>query len=326
MKWQEIKESIIDDLSSRGLKDPSIRLKALEKIEMILRQNFPSYIENPDQLKEIEREELKWKIAEKKGRDLNSAEKSIINEIYYRISPPQLPPMHREKYRMCICPYCFISHKLTENLWSCDSFTCLQCGNTIPNSVKEQERLDKMPSIIRGDYSKGDIGCATMLKILIIVTSIIMSIILLFTCYNNTNPNPNEMTLAELQKEREKEAREKAKLNMELEIKATKMMMEKFNKVEQKKFVVVGVWADDFTTGLLWRILKDDKEKYILEMGEVGSSMWKHPHKLVKTKKNGQIVYKDVEEDCEEYYRIDSNGNLLVYDNYGYIATYKKVK
>jgi hypothetical protein len=87
MEWDEIKKSITDDLMSRGLVDPSIRLRALEKIETIMRQYFPSYIENPYELNKIGKDKFKRQIWDKKGKGLNSAENSVINEIYYRISP-----------------------------------------------------------------------------------------------------------------------------------------------------------------------------------------------------------------------------------------------
>ena len=150
MKWEEIKRSIVEDLSSRGLKGPMIRIRALDKIEAIMLLHYPSYIENPDEFKKIGKEEFKRQISEKKGRDLNGAEKSVINEIYYKVNPydsllnykTTLPPS--VKYRICVCPYCFTSHELTEDLWGYDNLTCLQCGNTIPNPVKEEELLKKI--------------------------------------------------------------------------------------------------------------------------------------------------------------------------------------
>ncbi len=87
MTWQEIKDSIIQDLDSRGLKNSSIRKNALNKIEEIFKLHFPYLIQNPKEgFGKIEKNEFKARIAKYKpnGR-LNSAESSIINEIYYRI-------------------------------------------------------------------------------------------------------------------------------------------------------------------------------------------------------------------------------------------------
>ena len=85
MKWIEIKKSIVEDLLSRNLKDPNIRLRALENIEAIMKRNFPLYIEKPEELKHVAKEDFKNMLTEKKGYVLNGAEKSIINEIYYRV-------------------------------------------------------------------------------------------------------------------------------------------------------------------------------------------------------------------------------------------------
>lgn len=46
MKWEELKNIIIKDISSRALKDPDRRLKSLEKIEIIMQQHYPIYLQN----------------------------------------------------------------------------------------------------------------------------------------------------------------------------------------------------------------------------------------------------------------------------------------
>ena len=87
MKWFEIKSSIKNDLMTRGLSNPNIRLNALDNLEEILKQNFPEYINNPtEKFGKIAKNDLKKKISKfKSNQKLNSAESSIINEIYYRI-------------------------------------------------------------------------------------------------------------------------------------------------------------------------------------------------------------------------------------------------
>lgn len=87
MNWTEIKKDIQKSLNERGLKKPSIRLNALENIESILRINFPKFIENPQEnFKNIEKNFLKSELAKyKENGCLNSAESSVINEIYYHI-------------------------------------------------------------------------------------------------------------------------------------------------------------------------------------------------------------------------------------------------
>lgn len=87
MTWLEIKNSIKNDLNTRGLSNPNIRLNALDNLEEILKSHFPEYIQNPQvKFKAIDRNVLKEKIAKfKSNGKLNSAESSIINEIYYRV-------------------------------------------------------------------------------------------------------------------------------------------------------------------------------------------------------------------------------------------------
>lgn len=84
MTWLEIKKSIKQDLNSRGLKNPNIRLNALDNLEDILKRYFPDFIKNPkEEFGKIDKKELKAKIAKyKSNMKLNSAESSVINEIY----------------------------------------------------------------------------------------------------------------------------------------------------------------------------------------------------------------------------------------------------
>ena len=87
MNWIEIKESISEDLMTRGLSDPNIRLRALDRVELILKKEFPKYLQNPSaEFGKIDKEQFKASIAKykPKGR-LTGAESSVINEIYYRI-------------------------------------------------------------------------------------------------------------------------------------------------------------------------------------------------------------------------------------------------
>lgn len=87
MTWLEIKTSIRNDLNTRGLSNPNIRLNALDNLEGILKRYFPEYIQNPKvNFNAIDKNELKAKMAKYKANGkLNSAESSVINEIYYRV-------------------------------------------------------------------------------------------------------------------------------------------------------------------------------------------------------------------------------------------------
>lgn len=86
-QWNDIKDNITKDLLSRGLSNPKIRLNALENIEKIIERYFPDYIKDPyNRFRIIRKQNFKDKVAKhKQNGKLNSAESSIINEIYYRV-------------------------------------------------------------------------------------------------------------------------------------------------------------------------------------------------------------------------------------------------
>jgi hypothetical protein len=86
MSWKEIILSIQKQLLSRNLSNPKIRLNALESIENLIDKK---YIENPNLLLEIGKEKLKADLSKKKN--LNSAEKSIVNHLYDVINGKPIP-------------------------------------------------------------------------------------------------------------------------------------------------------------------------------------------------------------------------------------------
>jgi hypothetical protein len=93
--------------------------------------------------------------------------------------------------------------------------------------------------------------------------------------------------------------------------------------VQAEPVEVLGIWADDFTIGLFWRIIKIENGKHVLESGNKHN--WTPYYVLTKTTKNGKVIFLD-NENGEEYYRIEPNGDLAVFDIYGYITTFKKSK
>ena len=82
MNWVTLKETIRCDLLDRNLKDPKIRLRALDKIERILIEFYPEYITDTENISAVDKNVFKRQIEAKKGAPLNSAEKSVINDIY----------------------------------------------------------------------------------------------------------------------------------------------------------------------------------------------------------------------------------------------------
>jgi hypothetical protein len=86
MTWNEIKRSIIDDLSNREIVNPNIRINALERLETIMNSHFKEILADPSLLKKIDKNAFKERLAKyKTNGTLNGAESSVVNEIYYRI-------------------------------------------------------------------------------------------------------------------------------------------------------------------------------------------------------------------------------------------------
>ena len=86
-RWDIIKQTIIDDLNSRSLKKPSIRINAIGRMDIIVRRLYPEYLDDMDAVKNIGKEAFKKQIENGKGRKLNSAEQSVINDIFRIIDP-----------------------------------------------------------------------------------------------------------------------------------------------------------------------------------------------------------------------------------------------
>ena len=59
-----------------------------------------------------------------------------------------------------------------------------------------------------------------------------------------------------------------------------------------------------------------------MEMGDKRS--WIEQCSLTRIIKNGVTIYKNSDSYYDDYYIINQDNNLEVFDNYGYIATYKR--
>ena len=83
MKLSELKKRVVDELNSRNLADPRIRINALNKICLYLAQTEyikEGLIDFPE-----DKNELKKVYQNIKGKALNGAESSVINEMYNQI-------------------------------------------------------------------------------------------------------------------------------------------------------------------------------------------------------------------------------------------------
>ena len=86
--WITIKSALllasnVPMLSSRKIKDPKIRLRAIENLEEQLRNHFPQIYSNPIELLNQDQNEFKRRLGQYKPTgSLSGAEQSIINNIY----------------------------------------------------------------------------------------------------------------------------------------------------------------------------------------------------------------------------------------------------
>jgi len=81
--WTKLKNLYLKDIKPKdSLAARQIRLNAMESIDKLMLINFPQLIKHPKILKQINKEEFKHMLTEKKGVRLNSAEDSVVNGLY----------------------------------------------------------------------------------------------------------------------------------------------------------------------------------------------------------------------------------------------------
>ena len=155
MNWVTLKETIRCDLLDRNLKDPKIRLRALDKIERILIEFYPEYITDTENISAVDKNVFKRQIEAKKGTPLNSAEKCVINDIYRyclgntnnNVMPPISNLPQGEKFRIVGCPYCFTRLTLTEDMYDAETLHCPICNNDFQSPVVEEKKIMKLNQI-----------------------------------------------------------------------------------------------------------------------------------------------------------------------------------
>ena len=88
----------------------------------------------------------------------------------------------------------------------------------------------------------------------------------------------------------------------------------------------VGLWSNNFYDGaVIIRIRKDKINGFVLEyISPLDPKPSALATPLIKKQKDGKTIFMDTEH-TEQYFLIDENGDLSVYDNYGFVETYKKL-
>lgn len=296
MNWVTLKETIRCDLLGRNLKDPKIRLRALDKIERILIEFYPEYITDTENISAVDKNVFKRQIEAKKGGPLNSAEKCVINDIYRyclgntnnNVMPPISNLPQGEKFRIVGCPYCFTGLTLTEDMYDAETLHCPICNNDFQSPLVEEKKIMRLNQISSSLSQRSRLT----LKVLFGIVILLAIIDCLKGC-NNLQRTPTESNRAN---------------------------SENIKSHDSKK--IIGVWADDFHDGIYHRIIESPKGVFIMEMGDKRS--WIEQCSLKRIIKNGVTIYKNSDSYYDDYYIINQYNNLEVFDNYGYIATYKR--
>lgn len=288
MNWVTLKETIRCDLLDRNLKDPKIRLRALDKIERILIEFYPEYISDTENISAVDKNVFKRQIEAKKGGPLNSAEKSVINDIYRyclgntnnNVMPPISNLPQGEKFRIVGCPYCFTGLTLTEDMYDAETLHCPICNNDFQSPVVEEKKIMKLNQISSSLFQRSRL-----------TLMVFFGIVILFAIIDLTTNNTSNRAYSENIKSH-----------------------------DSKK--IIGVWADDFNDGIYHRIIESPKGVFTMEMGD--KRRWIEEWSLKRIITNGVTIYKNSDYGYDDYYIINQDNNLEVFDNYGYIATYKR--
>lgn len=320
MNWVALKETIRCDLLDRNLKDPKIRLRALDKIERILIEFYPEYITDSENISAVDKNVFKRQIEAKKGGPLNSAEKSVINDIYRyclgntnnNVMPPISNLPQGEKYRIVGCPYCFTGLVLTEDMYDAETLHCPRCNNDFQSPVVKEKKIMRLNQISSSLLRRSRLNLMVFFGIVILFAIINW----LMGC-NNLQRTPTESEITTVTKEIAPKSNNSILTTNNTSNRANS---ENIKSHDSKK--IIGVWADDFFDGIYHRIIESPKGVFTMEMGDKRS--WIEEWSLERIIKNGVTIYKNSDYNYDDYYIINQDNNLEVFDNYGYIATYKR--
>lgn len=83
MNWEELKKRVIAEYDSRNLKS-DVRYSTLKKIDTFLKEQYFSMSEDVKSLP-ADKNDVKDAYRKYKGAEPNSAESSVINEIYNQV-------------------------------------------------------------------------------------------------------------------------------------------------------------------------------------------------------------------------------------------------
>ena len=88
---------------------------------------------------------------------------------------------------------------------------------------------------------------------------------------------------------------------------------------------ILGQWIDDYKGEFIYRMRLDPQQGLVLELySPAENKVGPFPAILKKIKKKGKTIYIDTDSP-NQYFIINAKGDLVAYDETGYIITYKKL-
>ncbi len=152
MTWQDVKTSVREELLSRGLSDPRIRLGALESLERLLSERYPELIQQPGLIANYPKAVMVKTLAPlKENGKLNSAEKSVLNNVYQILEGRSLRKPSQAKR-----PSQPLKSEVTCELstQSDEHYVIDLCDEVLGTKARRQHRFD----FLRGDARPGTRG------------------------------------------------------------------------------------------------------------------------------------------------------------------------
>ena len=152
MTWQDVKVSIQEELLSRGLSDPHIRLNALESLQRLLITRYPNLIQQPSLILSHPKVRIAESLAAlKPNGKLNSAEKSVLNNVYQVVEGKDLKKSVRENHS----PRPYKNRAARELSSQSDEHYVIDlCDEVLGSKALRQHRFD----FLRGDARPGAQG------------------------------------------------------------------------------------------------------------------------------------------------------------------------
>lgn len=85
LKFDELIQKTIDDITGRNLKSPKTRLNGLNSIKNLISHLIPDIEDNVSLIRDLEKNTLISRLTDLKGKKLNGAELSSLNSLLQQL-------------------------------------------------------------------------------------------------------------------------------------------------------------------------------------------------------------------------------------------------